>query len=170
MPETIRPFIVHPDARLTQPAIRREVDAALRETGAALLLAAQEVQAYGLAAAHIGLAEPVAVVSLGDLAVRDYRLLYNPRIVATSGADISGMEGSVSMPGIEVDVVRPENVHIGFDDQDGNPVELHLSGFPARVAHHEIDQVSGVFFLTRLSRLKREAALRRYAKLERRMG
>jgi peptide deformylase len=57
---------------------------------------------------------------------------------------------------------------IAFDDDTGQGQELALSGFAARVAQHEIDQVNGVFFLTRISRLKREAAIRRFAKLGRR--
>ncbi len=170
MNEDVSPFILYPDPRLAAAAATRVVDDDLLAVGAALLRAAEEVSAYGLAAAHIGLVEPVAVVSLADPSTRNYRLLYNPRIVATSGPNVAGKEGSVSMPGIEVDVIRPENARIAFDDETGHSVELELSGFAARVAQHEIDQVKGVFFLTRLSRLKRDAAIKRFTKLGRRMG
>ena len=71
------------------------------------------------------------------------------------------------MPGIEVDVIRPENARIAFDDEAGHPVELDLTGFAARVAQHEIDQVNGVFFLARVSRLKRDTAIKRFAKIGR---
>ena len=167
MNEDVSPFILYPDPRLSTAAVTRVVDDDLLAIGAALLRAAEGVSAYGLAAAHIGQVAPVAVVSLADPATRDYRLLYNPRIVATSGPDVWGKEGSVSMPGIEVDVVRPESVRIAFDDENGQPIELDLTGFAARVAQHEIDQVNGVFFLARLSRLKRDAAIRRFAKIGR---
>ena len=40
-------------------------------------------------------------------------------------------------------------------------------GFAARVALHETEQAHGIFFLSHLSRLKRDAALRRYQKLSR---
>lgn len=161
------PFILYPDPRLVAAAATRVVDDELLAIGATLLRAAEGVSAYGLAAAHIGQVAPVAVVSLADPATRDYRLLYNPRIVATSGPNVSGREGSVSMPGIEVDVLRPENARIAFEDEDGARVELDLSGFSARVAQHEIDQVNGLFFLGRLSRLKRDAAIKRFAKIGR---
>ncbi|MBJ3784495.1 peptide deformylase [Devosia sediminis] len=164
--ETIS-FILFPDPRLTRVAISQPVDDELRSIGAALLQAARDAQAYGLAAAHIGQVAPVAVVSLADPSTRDYRLLYNPRILLTSGSEVSGKEGSVSMPGIEVDVVRPENARIGFDDEAGNPHELELTGFAARVAQHEIDQVNGVLFLSRVSRLKRDTAIKRFGKLAR---
>ena len=128
------------------------------------------MQANGLAAPHIGAVEPVVVISISEPDRRDYRLLYNPRIIATSGAEVPGKEGSVSMPGIEVDEMRPEHARIAFNDDAGAPHELDLSGFAARVAQHEIDQLNGVFFLSRLSRLKRDAAIKRFSKLGRRMG
>ena len=162
------PFIFYPDQRLNEAASARPVDADLLDIGRRLLVAAEEARAYGLAAAHLGFVAPVAVVSLGDPSTRDYRLLYNPRVVSTDGPQETGPEGSVSMPGIEVDVLRAHSAVIAFDDEAGQGQELALSGFPARVAQHEIDQVNGVFFLTKVSRLKRGAAIRRFAKLSRR--
>jgi peptide deformylase len=162
------PFIFYPDPRLNEVASPRSVDADLLDIGRRLLAAAEDARAYGLAAVHIGVVAPVVVVSLGDLATRDYRVLYNPRVLSTEGPQEAGPEGSVSMPGIEVDVLRAHAAVIAFEDAAGQGQELALSGFPARVAKHEIDQVNGVFFLTKISRLKREAAIRRFAKLGRR--
>ncbi|HWV20188.1 MAG TPA: peptide deformylase [Devosia sp.] len=164
----IDPFIFYPDARLNEAASPRPVDAEMLDTGRRLLAAAEEARAYGLAAVHIGVVAPVAVISLGDPSRRDYRVLYNPRVISTDGPEEAGPEGSVSMPGIEVDVLRAHTAVIGFDDAAGQGQQLALSGFAARVAQHEIDQVNGVFFLARISRLKREAAVRRFAKLGRR--
>ena len=163
-------FISYPDPRLFEAAEPRAVDDTLRSIGVRLRAAAEQSQAFGLAGAHIGEVAPVAVVSLGDSKQRDYRLLFNPRILSTSEEQELGQEGSVSMPGIEVDVMRAISVRIGFEDETGRGAELDLSGFAARVALHEIDQVNGIFFLGRVSRLKREAAIKRFAKLGRRSG
>ena len=115
----------------------------------ALRDAAAGVEAYGLAAAHIGRIEPVAVVSVAAPgAARDYRLLFNPVVLAMSDEKAFGPEGSVSMPGIEVPIERAVWVEIGFDSEEGVAVTLRLEGFAARVAQHEIDQVNGIFFLT----------------------
>ncbi|PXA98896.1 peptide deformylase [Nostoc sp. 3335mG] len=166
--EKFPPFILFPDARLNTAATARSVDDALVSIGRRLLAAAESVSAYGLAGAHIGEVAPVAVVSLGDPTQRDYMLLFNPRVTATGTVTEMGPEGSVSMPGIEVEVNRPIEATIAFEGEEGGSHELQLSGFAARVAQHEIDQVNGVFFLTRVSRLKREAAMRRFAKLGKR--
>jgi len=163
----VSPFILFPDPRLRLAAQQRPVDDRLRATGSALLKAAESHRAYGLAAAHIGALEPVIVVSIGPEAGRDYRLLYNPRIVETAGENVLGTEGSVSLPGIEVEISRPHQARIAYDNEEGEPEILDLEGFAARVALHETEQAHGIFFLSHLSRLKRDAALRRYQKLSR---
>lgn len=166
----IDPFILYPDARFGAAAKPQLVDANLLAIGQRLLAAAaaEAVRAYGLAAVHIGVVAPVVVISLGDPDARDYRVLYNPRVLSLGAEQANGPEGSVSMPGIEVEISRAVSAEIGFDDEAGQGHTLGLSGFPARVAQHEIDQVNGVFFLSKISRLKREAAIRRFAKLSKR--
>ncbi|UYO00240.1 MAG: peptide deformylase [Devosia sp.] len=158
-------FVTFPDPVLTQRASPRPLDPDLRAVGGKLLAMGRQHQVYGLAAAHIGLVEPVVLVSLSEPQSRDYRLLYNPEIVDLGGATAPGTEGSVSMPGIEVTIVRHAEAEIAFDDADGTRQVLRLSGFAARVAQHEIDQMNGLFFLDRLSRLKRDTAIRRFRKL-----
>lgn len=135
--------------------------------GAAVLEAAQEAQAYGLAAAHLGLDEPLVVVSIiNDTKQRDYQILYNPRIAEFTGDAVPGVEGSVSMPGIEVSITRPTEVLVAYQDDQGVSQIRRLAGFAARIALHEIDQMKGIFFLERLSRVKRDMAMRRFRKLE----
>ena len=136
--------------------------------GERLLAAAQAAQAYGLAAAHLGLDEPVVVISTADdRAQRDYRILYNPEITSLSDETEMGMEGSVALPGIEVPITRYIGAEIAYDDADGKRLALALDGFVARVAQHEIDQVEGIFFLRRVSPVKRDIALRKFQKMQR---
>ena len=133
--------------------------------GNALLSAAREVQAYGLAAAHLGLDEPLVVISFADdTSTRDYRVLYNPEILALSEAAQTGPEGSVSMPGIEVPVKRAIWADVAWSDASDHRQTLRFQGFVARIAQHEIDQVNGIFFLRRVSPLRRSTALRRFQK------
>jgi peptide deformylase len=161
-------FVIYPDPVLSATAKPRAVDEALLAWGERLLAATTEAKAYGLAAAHLGVAEPVVVVSVSEAqAARDYRVLYNPEVVAASEGRSPGAEGSVSLPGIEAPVERADWVDVAFDDADGQRQTMRLTGFAARVAQHEIDQMNGVFFLMRLSRLKRDTALRKFEKSRR---
>lgn len=109
----------------------------------------------------------MAVISLvDDDAKRDYAVLYNPEILSLSGEPVEGREGSVSMSGMQVPVMRPPRAHIAYDDEQGARHVLELVGLPARVAQHEIDQVNGIFFLEHISRLKRHMAIKRWKKAQ----
>ena len=53
---------------------------------------------------------------------------------------------------------------MSFQDALGAARVTKFDGFAARVAAHEIDQMNGVFFLDRVSRLKRDMALKKAKK------
>jgi peptide deformylase len=159
------PLVLYPDDRLGQAAEPRPVDAGLLAIGAALLEAAQSVQAYGLAAVHMGEVAPVIVMSAApDANRRDYLLLYNPEVMAVADKSVVGPEGSVSMPDVQVEIMRPIWAEIAFDDAAGVRQTRRFEGLPARIALHEIEQMNGIFFLSRLSRLKRDMVLKKYRK------
>ncbi|MBU1335063.1 MAG: peptide deformylase [Alphaproteobacteria bacterium] len=161
-------FVIYPDAALSRKATPRPVDARMLEAGARLLAAAEGVHAYGLAAAHLGLDEPLVVISIAPAtAPRDYRVLYNPKVIDLAPESETGMEGSVSLPGIEVPVVRSTWTVLAHDDAAGQSQNLRVEGFVARVAQHEIDQMNGLFFLRRVSSVKRDLALRKFRKTTR---
>ena len=161
-------FVTYPHVALTQKAAARPADGPMLAAGEHLLEAARSVQAYGLAAAHLGLDQPLVVINVAsDPTQRDYRVLYNPEVVLASGDSSVGPEGSVSLPGIEVPVERATWVEIAYDNADGIRETARFEDFVARVAQHEIDQMNGVFFLARISRLKRDTALRKFEKSRR---
>jgi peptide deformylase len=141
------------------------VDEALRAIGERLRAAADAAGAYGLAAVHIGAVAPVAVISTAaDPDKRNYLVLFNPEILSLDGDAVEAPEGSVSMPGLQAPVSRPPRARIAYDDETGTRHDSDLEGLPARIAQHEIDQVNGIFFLERLSRLKRDMAIKRWKK------
>jgi peptide deformylase len=159
-------FVRYPHPVLTVKAVPRAVDAALIATGQRLLEAAVEAGARGLAGAHIG--DPAPVIALLTGLTTDpesYQLYFNPRVVELAVEVESDTESSVSSPGVLVKIERPIWVEIAFDDAGGTPRQARFDGFLARCALHEIEQMNGRFFLLNLSRLKREMALKKGAKL-----
>jgi peptide deformylase len=163
----VAPFVAFPDPRFALRATPRPVDDALRATGDRLLAAAVDAQAYGLAAPHIGEVAPVIVVSVAAPDSRDYRVFYNPRIVEVSSDTEIGAEGSVSLPGAQVEIARPVWAELAYDDAEGKSHTQRFESFVARCVLHETEQVNGVFFLDHLSRLKREMLLKRLRKAAR---
>lgn len=141
------------------------MDDSFRAIGMRLLESAKAAQAYGLAAVHMGAVAPVVVISAEpDPAKRDYLLLYNPEVLAVAEESASGPEGSVSMPDVQVEIMRPIWAEIAHDDETGARQSRRFEGLPARIAQHEIDQMNGIFFLGRLSRLKRDMVLKKWKK------
>lgn len=157
-------FVRYPDARLAQVATQRPVDDALCAVGQRMLEAQRRARSYGLAASHIGEIEPVIVINLGDGATRRDELWFNPQILSVAPETAMGVEGSVSLPGVEAQLPRPVWATFAYDDWDGQRHEVQLENFHARVAMHEIEQMQGRFFLDGLSRLKRERLLKKATK------
>jgi peptide deformylase len=65
-------------------------------------------------------------------------------------------QGSVSKPGLNDEVRRHARIRISYQDVDGNMQTEESDGLRAVCHQHEIDQLSGLFWINRLSRLKRE--------------
>ncbi|MFX7144784.1 peptide deformylase, partial [Acinetobacter baumannii] len=80
----------------------------------------------------------------------------NPQIDWASPEMIQHREGSVSMPGVHDDVQRHARVRISYQDLDGVTQTEESDGLRAVCHQHEIDQLDGMFWIQRLSRLKRE--------------
>ena len=160
-------FALYPDPVLTKKSIfPNAVTDDLLAVGERLLAAAHESKAFGLAAAHIGIAAPVIVLNVTPNApAPEYLVLFNPQIAAASQDSAEDTEASVSLPGVQVSLPRPVWVDVAFDDFKGQARLLHFEDFVARCACHEIDQVNGIFFLSRLSKLKRDMVLKKYRKM-----
>jgi peptide deformylase len=103
-----------------------------------------------------------------DLDANDGARTYvNPDIIWASSEMIMHQEGSVSMPGVKDDVRRHARVRISYRDIDGNAQTEESEGLRAVCHQHEIDQLNGLFWIQRLSRLKRERLIKRFEKVSR---
>ena len=118
----------------------------------------------GITAAHIGVLQRIFVLELKPGDVRTY---VNPEILETSTESMRHVEGSVSMPGFTEEVERPSNVTLRFQDITGQWHEEQADGFHAICIQHEIDQLNGMFWLKRLSKLKRDRLIRKWEKAQR---
>lgn len=163
---TLRPIVRYPDRRLAMPARPVTVfDDSLRELAADLLETMRAAPGIGITAPHIGV--PLRVVVL-ELDARDSPLTYvNPVIEWASPEMILHREGSVSMPGVNDEVQRHARVRISYHDLDGNMQSEESEGLRAVCHQHEIDQLDGMFWIQRLSRLKRERLVKKYEKMAR---
>ncbi|AWB20768.1 peptide deformylase [Methylobacterium currus] len=160
------PLVLYPDPRLrlAAPPVTA-FDDALRTIAGDLLDTLLAVSALGLTGPHVGAPVRLTIIRAGlDLAPRVY---VNPELVFTSPETARHREGSVSMPGVDEEVERPARVRVRWRDLDGTAHEAEEEGFSAACLQHEIDQLDGLFWIERLSRLRRERVFKRYARLRR---
>ncbi len=137
-------------------------DAGLKALADDLHVAMTAAPGVGITAAHCGILQRVVVLDLPELGGRrDY---VNPELVSVSDETMEHTEGSVSMPGMTDTLVRPRQVDIRYRTIDGVEMRETLEGFSAICMQHEIDQLDGIFWIQRLSRLKRERMLKKWGK------
>ena len=163
---TTRPIVCYPDPRLALPAQAvTAFDDALRELASDLLETMHAAPGIGITAPHIGISLRVVVLDLDP--VEGARTYVNPEIIWASPEMILHQEGSVSMPGVNDEVTRHARVRIRYHDVDGNLRTEESDGLRAVCHQHEIDQLDGIFWIRRLSRLKRERLIKRFDKMSR---
>jgi len=164
---TVRPIVRFPDARLklvAEPVER--FDGELKQLAGDLLDTMRAAPGIGITAPHIGVSQRVVVL---QLTAAEAPLTYvNPVITWASPETMRHVEGSVSMPGVNDEIERSGTVHVTYRDLDGNDRFEETEGLRAVCHQHEIDQLDGIFWLQRLSPLKRERLVKKYQKLGRR--
>lgn len=102
-----------------------------------------DAEGVGLAAPQIGILKRLIVVDAGD----DHGLIkmINPEIVAEEGEQF-GPEGCLSIPGINGDVRRAEQVTVKGLDRSGKEITVTATGLLSRAFQHEIDHLDGILF------------------------
>lgn len=155
----------YPDPRLKNACAPVPVfDDDLRRLCSDLLQAMRAAPGVGITAAHVGISMRVVVIELEPAdGVKTY---VNPIIDWMSAETGRHMEGSVCMPGATEEVIRPSSIRFRYQDVDGVAHEANADGFLAVCIQHEIDQLDGIFWLQRLSKLKRDRLIRKWEKSE----
>lgn len=183
----IREILEVPDPRLKQVSAPVEAfDDELKTLIADMFETMYDAPGIGLAAIQVGVplrvlvidlqpddpdAEPEACHAHGGHAhshqptLREPRVFINPEIITTSEEVGPYQEGCLSVPEVYADVERPLAIRARWHDLDGNVFEEEIHGLLATCLQHELDHLEGVLFIDHLSRLKRQMALKKLAKL-----
>ena len=114
----------------------------------------------GLAAPQIGVQKQIFVWDMDDQPM----VVINPEIVESSGEWVYD-EGCLSIPGLYVEMVRPNQVLMRGLDLDGNTIEIEASELAGRLFQHEIDHLTGVLMFDRMTPEQRKEALAEYRRI-----
>ncbi len=88
-------------------------------------------------------------------------VVINPRILAVSEQDTAEEEGCLSLPRIRVDVTRPLEIQLAYQDEQFQLHESKFVGLTARALLHEIDHLEGKLIVDYLSPLKKKLMQRK---------
>ena len=122
-----------------------------------------QADGVGLAAPQVGISKRILIASPTMTPGEEY-VFVNPEIVESRGRQLS-LEGCLSLPGISGEIPRAKIIHFRAQDRKGNPIEMTVKDFFARIIQHEIDHLNGVLLIDRVDFDKRQELLAAYQRL-----
>ncbi len=114
-----------------------------------------------LAAPQIGVQKQIFVWDVDDEA----KAIINPQIVESSGEWVYD-EGCLSIPGLYVEMLRPNTVLVRGYTVDGDEVEIEADELIGRLFQHEIDHLHGVLMFDRMTPDQRKEAMKEYRRIQ----
>jgi len=101
----------------------------------------------GLAAPQVGVSKRIFTFRIGE----EVHVLINPHITKREGK-VVGVEGCLSIPGVQAEVARAEYVVITGKDENGKSVTYRLedseeTGRAGTCVQHELDHLNGDLYL-----------------------
>lgn len=174
-------LVIHPDKRLVTPSVDVEVvDDRIRKMLDNMALAMEHFEGVGLAGVQVGYMKHMFVVDYdGILASMEHKghdvskykpmgrplFMINTKLLELSKETHTSSEGCLSLPGLRVDVERSTYVKAQYIDYDGKE-QIIESDLPLLSAclQHEYDHTHGILIYTRVSKLKRDMAVKKMEK------
>lgn len=110
----------------------------------------------GVAATQVGVSLAIAVMwdpgtddetDTRERTPFEYRVIVNPSYEAVGERQTTYYEGCLSVEGYQAVVTRPYSVRLTGTDETGAAVDEVLTGWPARIAQHEIDHLAGILYV-----------------------
>lgn len=113
-----------------------------------------ENEGVGIAAPQVGVNVNLIVVQRFDKEGTPFQVYVNPRITSCIEQKIISEEGCLSVPDLSGKVLRSDEIEISYRHPvTFESVSEKVSGFTAIIFQHEIDHLTGVLYIDKLSEL-----------------
>ena len=153
---------------LPDPILRRKArpvsrfDSALQTLIDDMIETMRQAPGVGLAAPQVGVSDRVIVVEYvedeeDEDAPKKLFVMVNPEIKELSKETEMGIEGCLSVPGLQGEVERALAVTVKGQTRRGQPMKFKAKGWLARIFQHEIDHLNGVVFTDRATKVWKPA-------------
>ena len=164
----LRPIVTMPDPVLKRKAKPiTKFDKALQTWIDDMIETMRDAPGVGLAAPQVDISEQLIVVEYSEddddeevegaeekpEKPKKLYVMINPEITKTSEEKVLGVEGCLSIPGIQGEVERFEAIQVKGLNRYSRPLKLKVHGWMARIFQHEIDHLNGVLFTDLAERL-----------------
>lgn len=145
------------------PLLRRKCKPIAQITDEIRKLAADMIETMiahngvGLAAPQVGRDVRIFVMreeimkEEGDFEFSSPEVVINPTLSQPSLETQTGPEGCLSIPGLHLEIQRPQSITIRYQNLLGESKEEKLENFRARVFMHENDHLNGTLTIDRVS-------------------
>ena len=122
----------------------------------------RQAPGVGLAAPQVGESIRLIVVEYPvddqkEDAPKKLFVVANPEIKEISEESELGIEGCLSLPGLQGEVERALEVRVTGRTRRGQPIKIKARGWLARIFQHEIDHLEGVVFTDRAIKIWKPA-------------
>ena len=111
-----------------------------------------EAEGIGLAANQIGLNLHLFIIDVTHTdEANETHVFINSEILSYHGKKTFFQEGCLSLPGIALNVERPEKIVLKYQTVDQKWHQEKFDGLIARAIQHEMDHLNGTFIVDRVS-------------------
>jgi len=153
-------IVEYPDKKLREKSLKVEkFDENLHKLLDAMLSVMIKTNGIGLAAIQVAYAKQVLILNIpdedGEQPLENLIEMINPLLVHKEGETVY-QEGCLSVPSFYEDVTRYENVTANYQDRHGNTKTLEATGLLSIAIQHEMDHLSGILFIDKLSYARRK--------------
>jgi peptide deformylase len=157
--------LTFPDPRLRKVAVPvKKFDKSLKKITADMLETMYAENGIGLAATQVDIHERIIVMDLSEER-NDPKIFINPEFKILNDKSLfSFTEGCLSVPGVNEEITRPDNIYLRWQDTDGVFHEAEPSGLLTVCIQHEIDHLEGKLMVDYLSPLKRDRIRKKASK------
>ena len=156
-------ILTYPNKILSQKAVEVDINGADRLSLPAIIAEMKQTMldnnGLGLAAPQVGISKRFFIIQMPE--TDDLLVFINPKLTL-KGKKVVFTEGCLSLPGINADVERYEELHIEYYDIDFQKQEADVEGLLAIAIQHENDHLDGILYIDRLSKEYREEVLQEY--------
>ena len=140
-----REIVTYPDPVLRKRAKAvSKLDSGVKKLVKEMEATMREASGLGLAANQIGVLQKVFVYDDGT----GLGVMINPKVVKAEGEQL-GVEGCLSVPGLQGEVRRANEIVVKGVDLDGKALKVKAEGLLARIFQHELDHLNGKLFIDR---------------------